>query len=222
MPTDIQYTPPSQIQASNPDDAKVLHLAQTIYGEFAGVKDKKLQQDYMTMGASSAVNTFGKREWKNDDWDTNLYKRFDAVKGMNEPYKQALSGKFEDPQSQYSWKKAMQVAFGVMNGHIQNDGTQFYHTPDERKAQEANKAFDYSQVNDLGTTGQYERYSYKQTDSEKVQEKLSSLGYYKGNIDGDLGPISQAAIARYQQDNGLTVDGIAGKNTKAKLLAKSE
>jgi hypothetical protein len=40
-----------------------------------------------------------------------------------------------------------------------------------------------------------------------VQSKLASLGYYHGEIDGILGDESEAALARYQQDQDLSVTG---------------
>lgn len=40
-----------------------------------------------------------------------------------------------------------------------------------------------------------------------VQSKLASLGYYHGAIDGILGDESEAALARYQQDQDLSVTG---------------
>ncbi len=46
-----------------------------------------------------------------------------------------------------------------------------------------------------------------------IQIKLSSLGYYTGNIDGIYGSGTEDAVRRFQKDNGLQSDGIAGKNT---------
>jgi len=50
---------------------------------------------------------------------------------------------------------------------------------------------------------------YYQTGSleSRVQERLSEQGYYDGPIDGDIGPGSRHAIAHYQADQGLRVDG---------------
>jgi hypothetical protein len=43
--------------------------------------------------------------------------------------------------------------------------------------------------------------------SVQVQEALSQQGYYNGPIDGLVGPGTSAAIANYQQNNGLRVTG---------------
>ena len=60
---------------------------------------------------------------------------------------------------------------------------------------------------------------YTATSSENkiIQQKLKNLGYYTGNIDGILGPLSLSAIKKFQKDNGLVVDGIVGPKTAAKL-----
>ena len=50
-------------------------------------------------------------------------------------------------------------------------------------------------------------------DVEKLQEALKILGYYSLRIDGIYGTGSTAAVALYQQANGLEPDGIAGKMT---------
>lgn len=47
----------------------------------------------------------------------------------------------------------------------------------------------------------------------KIQTKLKRWGYYSGNIDGIYGTQTLNAVKYFQRKNGLTVDGIAGKNT---------
>ena len=164
----MQYVPPSNLVASNPDDARVLHLAQTLYGEFAGVKDPKLQHDYMAMAASAASNLYGKKEYKKDNWDNYLYKRFDAVKYQNQPYKEALSGRFDSPQKERAWKKAMQVAFGVTNGLIQKNDAEFYWTPKEYKKIAGGPALPNPDLLEkTGSLGQYDLYRYKKSKAKK-------------------------------------------------------
>jgi hypothetical protein len=43
--------------------------------------------------------------------------------------------------------------------------------------------------------------------SVQVQAALQQQGYYQGPVDGVVGPGTRAAIAAYQQDNGLRVTG---------------
>lgn len=40
-----------------------------------------------------------------------------------------------------------------------------------------------------------------------VQRALKDLGYYAGGLTGSLGPSSRAALAAFQEDNGLTATG---------------
>lgn len=47
----------------------------------------------------------------------------------------------------------------------------------------------------------------------KIQEKLKRWGYYSGNIDGIYGSQTEKAVRKFQKNNGLKVDGIAGKAT---------
>jgi len=50
-----------------------------------------------------------------------------------------------------------------------------------------------------------------------VQARLNNLGYFCGNNDGIMGPLTAGAVKRFQQANGLDVDGIPGPATQAKL-----
>lgn len=53
---------------------------------------------------------------------------------------------------------------------------------------------------------------------EWLQQKLADRGYLRRNeIDGDFGTITFGALLAFQYDNKLTVDGICGAQTKAKL-----
>lgn len=51
-----------------------------------------------------------------------------------------------------------------------------------------------------------------------IQTALKNAGYYDGPIDGKLGAKTREAIRGFQKANGLEVDGIAGKKTKALLV----
>ncbi len=52
---------------------------------------------------------------------------------------------------------------------------------------------------------------------KQIQQKLSNWGYYSGRIDGIYGSRTEAAVRYFQQKNGLTVDGKAGKQTLAAM-----
>jgi hypothetical protein len=55
----------------------------------------------------------------------------------------------------------------------------------------------------------YSGYGYSNNGSvvSSVQSSLANNGYYNGPIDGDAGPGTRNAIARYQSDNNLNVTG---------------
>ena len=47
----------------------------------------------------------------------------------------------------------------------------------------------------------------------EIQQKLSELGYYNGNIDGKFGTNTQKSVIQFQKDNNLSADGIVGSKT---------
>ena len=51
----------------------------------------------------------------------------------------------------------------------------------------------------------------------RIQQKLKSMGYYTGSVDGIYGSQTKNAVRKFQRDNGLTVDGIAGPKTLSYL-----
>lgn len=54
-----------------------------------------------------------------------------------------------------------------------------------------------------------------------MQLALTELGYLNGAADGNFGTGTQTAVKKFQQDNDLAADGIAGKLTLEALYAKS-
>lgn len=55
-----------------------------------------------------------------------------------------------------------------------------------------------------------------------LQARLHAAGYYDGPIDGVFGPKTNAAVKRFQQAKGLSVDGVAGSRTRSALNANSK
>ncbi|MEG1890415.1 MAG: peptidoglycan-binding protein [Clostridia bacterium] len=53
-----------------------------------------------------------------------------------------------------------------------------------------------------------------------VQQRLKELGYYTGSVDGDYGGGTQEAISLFQQQNSLSADGVAAKETLALLFSE--
>jgi peptidoglycan hydrolase-like protein with peptidoglycan-binding domain len=55
----------------------------------------------------------------------------------------------------------------------------------------------------------------------EVQRRLNRLGYSAGMVDGFFGPITDAAVRRYQLDRGLELDGIVGPQTLKDLRSRT-
>jgi len=53
---------------------------------------------------------------------------------------------------------------------------------------------------------------------KKIQERLKTLGYYRGPIDGEFGGGTEAAIKAFQKAKRLTVEGIVGATTWGALF----
>lgn len=51
----------------------------------------------------------------------------------------------------------------------------------------------------------------------RIQTRLKSWGYYTGSIDGRYGYVTYRAVMRFQANNGITPDGIAGNSTLSAL-----
>ncbi len=47
----------------------------------------------------------------------------------------------------------------------------------------------------------------------RIQNKLKSLGFFNGTVDGIYGVQTQSAVKRYQRSVGITADGVAGPKT---------
>ena len=55
---------------------------------------------------------------------------------------------------------------------------------------------------------------------EELQKRLQALGYYDGEIDGQFGPGTKAAVVDFQKNNGLDTDGLAGTETQNLLYSQ--
>ena len=65
------------------------------------------------------------------------------------------------------------------------------------------------------------RKGYTGADVIAVQQKLKELGFYSGSMDGVYGTGSIAAVKKFQQQNGLTADGLVGSRTYTALMSAS-
>lgn len=62
----------------------------------------------------------------------------------------------------------------------------------------------------LGSTGK---------EVSALQTDLTTLGFYWAQITGNFGEKTETAVKRFQEENGLTVDGVAGKKTLDAIAA---
>ena len=56
------------------------------------------------------------------------------------------------------------------------------------------------------------------SDVKALQILLNGFGYNCGEVDGDFGSKTEAAVKRYQKSKGLAQDGVVGKLTWGKLM----
>ncbi|HIK26834.1 MAG: peptidoglycan-binding protein [Oscillatoriaceae bacterium SKW80] len=53
----------------------------------------------------------------------------------------------------------------------------------------------------------------------ELQKRLQAVGYYDGILSGDFDIDTEAAVIRFQRDQGIKVDGIVGPITRDRLMA---
>ena len=58
----------------------------------------------------------------------------------------------------------------------------------------------------------------KGTNVRKLQERLRELGYLTDKVDGAYGKNTKKAVEEFQRNNGIKVDGVAGKETQTILF----
>ena len=144
-------------KANEANDKDIGLLARMIYGEGAG-------EDYNTMHVigSSAINRLNANRPK--EFGINLQdvlkKGYYAVRMQNDPYKQALSGKFTDDISKAKWDMANQVARGLITGELPPLPAMFYFTDEEIEKLSKKNRFDFNQVKPTGAVGKYKTYTY--------------------------------------------------------------
>ncbi|MBE9053020.1 peptidoglycan-binding protein [Nostocales cyanobacterium LEGE 11386] len=52
-----------------------------------------------------------------------------------------------------------------------------------------------------------------------LQQKLQAAGYFKHSVTGYFGTVTEAAVIKFQKDNGLVADGIAGTQTLSAIAS---
>lgn len=69
----------------------------------------------------------------------------------------------------------------------------------------------------LRTTDALSKVGSRGNEVKAIQQELKDRGIYRGNVDGIFGSQTAEAVRRFQKQQGLTVDGIAGPQVLKKL-----
>ena len=150
---------------------------------------------YITSSKTSGSNTFVQIKYRASDGSTQT--GWVCQSDGKNTYVKVLSG------------TQAKSKFKVSGGDLPSKAVGTF-TAAERKASAANSDNTYIRANSSGST------------VSKVQTELKALGYYSGQITGNAGEKTVAAIKSFQSRNGLTADGIAGPQTIAKIDAAYE
>lgn len=139
-----------------------IRLANIIYGEVGNQKD-----DVMAMVGSTVLNRldsgrpleFGSSVEEVINSSSSPYY---AASNNSEQYQQAVTGKFPDKVSENAYKKALQVASGLIRGTIPRHKGMFFFTGQEISGmkRKKKKVFDFKKVNDTGKVGKFSTFSY--------------------------------------------------------------
>ena len=64
---------------------------------------------------------------------------------------------------------------------------------------------------------QLDKKPFKLPTGKDIQTALKNAGFYKGDVDGQIGSKTKQAIKKFQEANGLNPDGAVGSRTWEKL-----
>lgn len=111
-------------------------------------------------------------------------------------------------------KKASNIEIQQLKGRVASLETDLQAKEQEvmRLEDELEKAHEKRAVYREGKTVESKKLSAKQ-----IQTALKNTGFYRGSVDGKMGPATTEAIKAFQRANGLKVDGVVGRKTRAKL-----
>lgn len=65
----------------------------------------------------------------------------------------------------------------------------------------------------ISDEGNFKNQPVSLDDAKKVQEKLADKGFYEGDIDGKIGPMTSTGIEKFQENNDLTASGELNQET---------
>ena len=111
------------------------------------------------------------------------------------------------------------IELGMLSGSA--DGVLGPMTGDALRTYQAQNGLEASGHLDAVTLERLTHVDMDALSAKDVQQRLIDLGYLQGTADGVIGPRSIAALKQFQQLNGLTPNGKAGRDTLEALYADS-
>ena len=72
---------------------------------------------------------------------------------------------------------------------------------------------DFSVMEEMAVETAVLRQGSKGDEVKEMQRRLKQWGYYNGSVDGVFGVATRTAVISFQKKNGLTADGVVGKET---------
>ena len=144
---------------------------------------------YVTNSKTVSGATYLKVNYRNSDGD--ISSGWVRMQDGSETYVKILSG------------EQAQNLFSVKSGNLPSKRVGTF-TAAERKAADSSSSSGSSSGTDSDTV-------------KSVQTMLKALGYYTGEITGNVGEKTKAAIKKFQSEFDLTADGVAGPKTITKL-----
>ena len=146
---------------------------------------------YVTSSKTSGSSTFVKVNYRNSDGDVDS--GWVCQNDGKDTYVKILS------------TEQAKNAFSVTGGNLPSKKVGTFTASERKKA-----------LSSAGTTATTADSSDVAT-IKSVQTMLKELGYYTGEITGNVGSKTEAAIKKFQKEYDLTADGVAGPSTIARL-----
>lgn len=140
-----------------------------------------------------------------------------AIMKFQESKKLAPTGKVDSNTWEELNKQKEEIIKEILNPGVEHEpileAQDFVNTQDKDDRLSAEKVSQKSQIQD-----EIMGYRLKSKNRIKqVQTALKKVGFYKGDIDGKLGPQTKRAIKAFQKSKGLAPDGVIGVRTWEEL-----
>lgn len=159
-------------------------------------KDHKKHKKDKDESSQNQKNNQQNNPWNNNPWNNN-----------NQRSNNNNNNQWNNNQGRYAQNNTAQSVAGFVlalaNGYA---GRGYYYGPPNTSYYNRSPQVVYYSTREAAPRSYYESPRGNSTEAA-VQQALVRAGYYRGPIDGNLGPASRQAIANYQADRGLRVTG---------------